>query len=291
MNLKSSVLGVDIGGTNSRAGLVKNNRLTKIISVPINSHGSEKKVLEEIYSVIDRIIQKDTLGIGVGVPSVVDLKEGVIYDVQNIPSWKRVPLKAYLEKRYNIPAYINNDANCFAVGEKYFGKGKSYQHIVGLIIGTGLGAGLIVNGKLFCGANCGAGEFGMIPYKDHSLEYYASGLFFKNVYGVSGKEFAGQAEKGDPQALRVFSEFGTHLGEAIKAILYATDPEIIILGGSVSKSFRHFKESMWKSIKKFAYSVTLRNLKIEVSERENIAILGAAALYYDALPQQASQDA
>jgi len=278
-----SILGVDLGGTNVRAGLVEKNRLAKVVSSPINNMGAEKEVLNQIFSVVDPLIQKNLKGIGVGVPSVLDLKRGILYDVQNIPSWKRVPLKAYLEKRYQIPAYVNNDANCFAVGEKYFGRAKKYDQAVGLIVGTGLGAGIIANGRLYSGINCGAGEFGMIPYRDHNYEYYCCGQFFKNVHHISGKELYEKAKNQDADALQIFSEFGTHLGEAIKAILYAADPEIIILGGSVSKAFQFFRQAMWESVSQFAYSITLKRIKIEVSRVRNIAILGAAALYYDAL--------
>lgn len=277
-----AILGIDLGGTNVRVGLVDEVRLLRAESAPIPAAGAVEDVLEVIYGLVDKVIGPDIQGIGVGVPSVIDLKEGVIYDVQNIPSWKKVPLKSLLQKRYGIPAYINNDANCFAVAEKYYGKGKPYDHIVGLIVGTGLGAGVIANGRLYSGANCGAGEFGMVPYRDRILEYYACGQFFKNVYGTSGKEMAARAERNDPEALRIFREFGGHLGEAVKVVMYAADPEVIILGGSVSRSFEFFRESLWASVREFAYSITVENIKIEVSEVENIALLGAAALFFDA---------
>jgi len=278
-----SILGVDLGGTNVRAGLVKNNRLVEVVSSPINNQGSQRDVVDEVFRVIDPLVQKGLKGIGVGVPSVVDLKRGIVYEVQNIPSWKRVPLKAFLEKRYHLPVYINNDANCFAVGEKYFGQAKKYDNVAGLIVGTGLGAGVIMNGKLYSGANCGAGEFGMISYKDHNYEYYCSGQFFKNVYEISGEDLYEKAKGGEEKALRIFSEFGSHLGEAVKTILYAVDPDIIILGGSVSRAYRFFSRAMWASIKTFVYSLVLKNIRIGVSRIRNIAILGAAALYYDAI--------
>jgi glucokinase len=278
-----SILGVDLGGTNVRAGVVKNGRLAAVVSSPIDSQGSQREVLQEIFGVIDPLIQKGLKGIGVGVPSVVDLKNGIIYDVVNIPSWKRVPLKAFLEKRYRLPVYINNDANCFAVGEKYFGRAKKYENVVGLIVGTGLGAGVIANGKLYSGANCGAGEFGMISYLEHNHEYYASGQFFKNVYKTSGRELFERAKSGDEEALRIFAEFGGHLGEAVKTILCAVDPDIIVLGGSISKAYRFFKQAMWASIRTFVYSLVLKNIRIGASRIRNIAILGAAALYYDAI--------
>ena len=278
-----SIIGVDLGGTNVRAGLVEGGRLARVELATVHGDGPEKAVLEDIFGVIDPLIGAGIEGIGVGVPSVVDLKGGVIYDVQNIPSWKKIPLKALLEERYRIPSYVNNDANCFATGEKYFGKGKPYDNFVGLILGTGLGAGIIANGRLFSGANCGAGEFGMLPYKDRNFEYYACGQFFTNIHGMSGKALAERARKGDAAAMAVFGEFGGHLGQAMKAVLYAADPEVVILGGSVSKSYALFKDAMWKAMQDFAYSITLQKIRVEISETENIAILGAAALYLDAL--------
>jgi glucokinase len=278
-----TVIGVDLGGTNVRAGIVEGGRLTDVRSVAVRSQGSEQDVLEDMFNAIDPIMRPDVAGIGAGVPSVIDLKAGIVYDVQNIRSWKKVPLKARLEERYRLPAYVNNDANCFAAGEKYFGRAKPYDHAVGLIVGTGLGAGVIANGRLYSGLNCGAGEFGMLPYLDRNFEAYASGQFFARVHGVSGRALAGRAEREDERALRIFAEFGGHLGEAIKAICYAVDPEVIVLGGSVSKSFRFFQAAVWEAFQSFAYSLAKDRLKIEVSETENIAILGAAALYYDAL--------
>lgn len=276
------VIGVDLGGTNVRAGLVVDGRLLDVRSVAVRGQGSEGDVLEDMFSAIDPILRNDVAGIGAGVPSVIDLKTGTVYDVQNIRAWKKVPLKARLEERYRLPAYVNNDANCFAAGEKYFGKARPYDHAVGLIVGTGLGAGIIANGRLYSGAGCGAGEFGMLPYLDANFEAYASGQFFERVHGTSGRDLAGRAERGDGRALEIFAEFGVHVGEAVKAICYAVDPEVIVLGGSVSKSLRFFHDSLWRIFQTYAYSLARERLRIEVSETENIAILGAAALYYDA---------
>jgi glucokinase len=181
-----------------------------------------------------------------------------------------------------VPVYVNNDANCFAVGEKVFGKGKDYQNMVGLIIGTGLGAGLIINNKLYAGRNCGAGEFGMIPWKEGILEDYCSGQFFKTTCNSPGEQLFHEALQGNIRAKEVFAEFGRNLGNAIGIILLTIDPEIVILGGSVSKSFAFFRDAMWDSLSSFPYPRTLRQLRIEVSEVDNVAILGAAALLYDA---------
>ncbi|MEN6311750.1 MAG: ROK family protein [Acidobacteriota bacterium] len=279
---RDTVIGIDLGGTNVRAGRVEGGRLVDIRSAAVRGRGTERDVLEDVFGAVDAVLGKGAAGIGAGVPSVIDPRSGVVYDVQNIPAWKEVPLKRHLERRYGLPAYVNNDANCFAAGEKYFGKARSYDNAVGLILGTGLGAGVIVDGKLFSGTNCGAGEFGMISYLDRNFEAYASGQFFERVHGVAGRELAGRAQAGDPAALEIFGEYGRHVGEAVKAICYAVDPEIIVLGGSVSKSYRFFRDGLRAAFGTFAYSLTRERLKIEVSETENIAVLGAAALYYDA---------
>ena len=213
----SSIIGIDLGGTNVRVGLVKDGAILKSNAVAIKSKGTEQEVIDQILELIDLTIDQDVAGIGIGVPSVVDVEKGIVYDTQNIPSWKEVHLKSIFEKKYNIPVYLNNDANCFVLGEKYFGKAKSNHSVVGLIVGTGLGAGIIINNKLYSGPNCGAGEFGMIPYKDQIFEYYCCGQYFPNVHGVSGDVVAQKAAAGDPEALDIFDQFGRHFGNAVQS--------------------------------------------------------------------------
>ena len=277
-----TILGVDLGGTNARAGLVRSQRLGEVASVAINPQGSVEEVLDQICGLIDRTKSSDIDGVGIGVPSVVDIAKGIVYDVVNIPSWQEVPLKSILEARYAVSVMVNNDANCFALGEKHFGQGVGCRSLIGLILGTGFAGGVVVDGKLYPGKNCGAGEFGLIPYLDSIYEHYCCGQFFPRRVGQTGAEMYRRAVAGDREALEVFAEFGRHLGEAVKTILYAYDPEMIILGGSVRHAFRFFQEAMWESIRSFVFSNSLKSLKIAVSELEHVAILGAAALHYDA---------
>lgn len=276
---ETNIIGVDLGGTNIRAGKVVAQSIVQTAKAPTTSSGTEAEVLETLYSVIDGCFDENTKSIGVGVPSVVDVEKGIVYDVVNIPSWKVVPLKEILENRYEVPVYINNDANCFALGEKYFGKAQSYKSIVGLTIGTGMGSGLIFNGRLFEGANCGAGEVGNIAYLNSNYEHYCSGQFFAEEKAITAVDAFNLAESGDETAKQMFTEYGFHMGQAIKTVLYAYDPEIIILGGSLAKSYEHFKGAMFEAIQDFAYRNVLTNLKIEISELEHSAIYGAAALY------------
>jgi glucokinase len=273
-----NIIGVDLGGSNIRAGRVIDGKIVKISKDIAPAKGTKTEVLEKLYATIDKCISNETGSIGVGVPSVVDVRNGIVYDVINIPSWKEVALRDLLSKKFNVPVFINNDSNCFVTGEKIYGKGKLYRNIVGMTLGTGLGLGLIINGKLYEGHNCGAGEFGMVPFLDDNFEAYCSGQFFSKIKKVDAVEMHLKAIAGDLVAIQLFQEFGRNIGVAIKSILYAYDPDIIIIGGSLSKAFDLFKTAMFKEIENFAYRNTLLNLKIEISEINEPAILGAAAL-------------
>lgn len=279
--MNNQTIGIDLGGTNIRAGLVAENNLSSVLSQKINASGTVDDVLSELFLLVDKLINPSVKAIGIGVPGLVDTDQGIVYDVVNIPSWKQVPLGQLLGDRYHLPVFINNDANCFALGEFYFGKGRGSDSMIGLTIGTGLGSGIIIHKKLYAGRNGGAGEFGMIDYHDKYVEYYASGQFFKNVYNVDGEVVFKRAGEGDKQAIGMYEEMGIHLGNAIKTILYALDVELIILGGSVRHAYPFFQKTVWQSLQSFAFQNAVKNLRIEVSELENSGLLGAAALYFD----------
>ena len=272
-----------MGATNIRAAVVNVDAISEIQSKRIHSTGTVHEVLEDIFEVVDTLVDESVAAIGIGVPSVVDVERGIVYDVQYIPSWTEVPLKKWMEQRYNVPVFVNNDANCFALGEHYFGKGKGIDSMIGLAIGTGMGAGIIIRNKLYAGSNCGAGEFGMVDYLDKVYEYYCSGSFFQNVYQLDGEEVFLRAAKGDEHALKLYEEMGIHLGNAIKMIMYCYDPSLIILGGSVRLAYKFYREAMLQRIATFAFTKSAERLKIEISELKNSGILGAAALYYDSV--------
>lgn len=278
-----NVIGMDLGGTNLRCGLVNEHTVSDMHSKRINGQASVEEVMEDIFSLTGRLIDKSVKAIGIGVPSVVDLEKGIVYDVQNIPSWKEVPLKKWMEEKYQVPVIVNNDANCFALAEHYYGQGKGNPFMIGLTIGTGLGAGIIINHKLYAGVNCGAGEFGVVEYLDKYYEYYACGQFFQNVYQVDGEQVFKKALAGDAEAIGMYAEMGTHLGNAIKTILYTYDTDLIIVGGSVRKAFPYYSENMWKRIHTLVYARSAERLQIKLSELEHAGILGAAALYFDSI--------
>jgi len=281
-----SVIGVDLGGTKVSVGRIGDGVIQQVVTRPVSASAAAEVVLDEICSCIDAVLDDAVVGIGCGVPSLVDVDEGIVYAVENIPSWQRVPVKRYLEQRFSLPAYVNNDANTFALGEAYFGVGKGVRHLVGVTLGTGMGTGVVINGHLYCGANCGAGEIGMIPREGGILEHFCASQFFSERAGASAKTLHDRALAGDQESRSVFAAYGREVGTALMMVMYAYDPEMIVLGGSITRALPLFSASMYKRLEDYAYQHALARTRIVPSETDNVALLGAAALYYDAQPQR-----
>ena len=280
--MKELIIGVDVGGTNIRCATVsKTKGILDYREERVADKHSEKEINKQLFKLIDSVFSDKIKGIGIGVPAIVDLKKGTLHEAFNLPGWRKVNLKNLIEKRYKVPVLINNDANCFALGEKYFGSAKRYQNVVGLIIGTGFGAGIIIDGRLYNGRNCAAGEFGRILLKNKTIEDYCSGKFFIKNYHLSGKELHELAKKYDRKSLKVLEEFGANLGLGISAVVNSIDPEIIVLGGSVSTAYNFFKKPLLLSLKKNVYKQVYKNLKIKTSKNKRMGVLGAASLFLD----------
>lgn len=271
-------IGVDLGGTNIRVGLIEGNSVVVKKVAPCPSDRPAGEVLDCLGNLIADALSPDVKGIGIGVPSSVDVDKGIVYDVCNIPSWKEVHLKDYLENRFGRPAFINNDANCFALGEARFGSCRDCRDIVGITLGTGVGMGIIINGQLYNGVNASAGEMSAIPYLDSDYEHYCSSTFFTRCHGLSGKEASILAGAGDERALQIWNEFGRHLGKFITAVMYAYAPEAITFGGSIAAAFPFFEKSMRAELQNYPYHATLGKLRICTAGGGDTAILGASAL-------------
>lgn len=270
-------IGIDLGGTNVRAALVDGHKIIKKEKMPCPSKGTCEEVIEALASLIGKVMTEEVESIGIGVPSVVDTKRGIVYNVANIPSWKEVHLKEIFEKRFGIPVYVNNDSNCFTLGESLFGYGQGYDNMVGVTLGTGVGSGIIINGKLYEGRNAGAGEIGSLPYLDKDFESYCSTPFFVSK-GTSGAELAAKAESGDAEAAALWDEFGENLGELAKAIMFAYDPDAIVFGGGIAAGHPHFESAMNKRIATFPYPETVAGIKIFFSQDGDMALYGASSL-------------
>lgn len=278
--LSEKIIGIDIGGTKIGIGLLVDGKIEQFVKMDTPAQGTQEEVMQEIVKGIENLNgYQDALGIGIGAPGLIDEEEGIIFSVTNIPSWTEVHLKDYLQKHFNKPVYLTNDANCFAIGVKMFGEGKDYKNVVCLALGTGAGAGIVIDGYLHSGQVAGAGEVGGIPYRDHDFETYCSGKFFKQLNNTDGATEYAKAQKGDAAALQLFEEFGSHVGNLINTCIYMLAPQAVIIGGSVAKSFEFWKEGMQKTVDSFPYKKVTEDFKVLTTDIPDIAVIGAAALF------------
>lgn len=276
--MNQTTIGVDLGATKTRVGVVQDSTVVDQLEFPTSSRGSKEQIILELIKGIEKVSQADFLGIGIGVPGLIDEEKGIIYDLWNIPSWKEVHLKDQLEDHFHKPVRITNDANVFALGEKMSGAGKPFRNLVGVTLGSGFGTGIIIDHKLYSGSFSSAGEMANLPYLDKTIEDYCSGKFFINQHGMKGVEVYKLAQKGDIEALKIFSEFGYHLGNTLKLILNILSPEAIFLGGSISQSYSYFQGSLHETLDSFPFKKVREQLVIQPSRISNIAVLGSAAL-------------
>lgn len=271
-------IGIDLGGTNIRTGAVANGKIVNRHAISTPKTDKEQDVTDAIIDSIRQATSGERIeSIGIGVPSVVDWQKGIVYNVTNIPSWKEVHIKDILEKEFGVPVAVNNDANCFALGEKMFGAAKQFSDVVGITLGTGVGSGIIINGKLYSGRNTAAGEIGSLPYLDSDYEHYCSSGFFVNK-GTTGKDASIAADNADTSALATWQEFGSHLGNLVKTVLLTYDPEAIVFGGSIANAYKHFQAPLQQSLSDFLYPTMVQRLKIFTSTLPDVAIYGASAL-------------
>jgi glucokinase len=283
---KISIVTIDLGGTKINLGLYRSGVIEQNIHKPFDARMSVKESIIFIKNCIDEIRSDDTKAIAIGVPSIVDVKQGVVFNAVNIKSWKKVMLKDDLQALTDLPVYVNNDVNCFVKGEHMLKVREGIQDMVGLCLGTGLGSGVILQNRLYEGRNGCAGEVGGIKYLTSTFDHYCSGKFFKAHSQECGSVLADKARSGDAEAMEVFEQFGQHLAEAIRNVLLIIDPQLIVLGGSVAKSFDLFIDSLTRNLADFPYQNVINNLVIEQSNQADSALLGAANLYLDSQKKQ-----
>lgn len=266
MGKKKLYIGIDIGGTSSAVSVMMDdgNRLErKQFSTPLGMN-----VWNEVYiqfkTIIGDFISRykiESIGISCGGP--LDSRRGIILSPPNLPGWNNIPIVQSFENEFNIPAYLENDANAGALAEWKFGAGRGKENIIFLTFGTGLGAGLILNGNLYSGTNDYAGEAGHIRLKDDGpIGYHKRGSFegfcsgkglsqlmaiellclseeigqkqmlkrYKEPGEVKGRDVVEWAKSGDELALKVVEISGTYLGKGLSILIDLLNPELIIIG-------------------------------------------------------------
>lgn len=275
-----NVLGIDIGGTSIVGGKIEDGRIVGQSKAGTRASEGGDVSLGVLKSVVAELVDGQTRAIGVGVPSVVDRKTGIAYNVQNIAGWDEVDIRGILEREFGLPVFVDNDANCFAFGEKIFGKGRELSNFVGVTLGTGVGSGIISAGRLLPDANCGSGEFGEVRIGGVKFDDWCGSHFFPDETGMSGVELSALARKGDAKALKAFEEYGRRLSELIKLIVLVLDPEAVIFGGSIAKSFDFFGDAIRANLVDFPYPKSIEKLQILASDSNDSGVLGAASLCF-----------
>ena len=255
-----NILAIDIGGTMIKYGLVSSDG--EILSTDKIETEAEKG-LENILNKIDNIFKKykenNPVGIAVsGTGQINGMIGKVIGGNPIIPNWIGTNLVKILEKKYNLPAVLENDVNCVALGEKWIGAGKDLSNFICLTIGTGIGGGIILNNQLFRGENFVAGEFGHILIKKGEFEQFASTTALirlvkeRTEKTLNGKEIFDLEKKEIVEYQEVISEWIENLTDGLSSIVYCFNPANIILGGGVIEQgeplINRIKDSLFKKI-------------------------------------------
>ncbi len=288
------LLGFDIGGTKCAAvtartdgeniELLKKEKCDTLLDVP------PEEMIDKLIFLADSILEEKVDAIGISCGGPLDSEKGIIMSPPNLPGWDNVKIVERIKNHYGVPVTLQNDANACAVAEWKFGSGKGYRNVVFLTFGSGLGAGLILDGRLYNGTNGNAGEVGHIRLADNgptgydkigSFEGFCSGngiaqlgkimadkakekgitpRFCKEK--ITAKSIAEATDNGDETAIEVYRMSGEYLGKGLSIIIDILNPEVIVIGSVFTRSEKLFIDSMQKEIKKEALSVSAKCCKI-----------------------------
>ena len=308
--MKEYCFGIDVGGTTVKCGLfsVKGDILDKW-EIPTRTENNGVNILPDVAAAIDAKIQekgiaRDTIaGVGVGIPGPVN-EDGAVICAVNL-HWGYVELEKELEKLTGLTVKAGNDANVAALGEMWKGGGAGYHNVVMVTLGTGVGGGIIVNGKIVTGTHGAGGEIGHIHVEDDEtlscncgnqgcLEQYASATGVVRLANrmlettdkasvlrneeVTAKAVFDAVKAGDELAMEVAEKFGKYLGTALAVIAGVVDPEVFVIGGGVSKAGKILLDYVEKYYKKYVFQGS-RDCAFALAELGNDAgICGAAKL-------------
>ncbi len=266
---KRFIVGIDIGGTKIAAVLAQTNGaiVQRVSEATDADRRSPDVVLKRLAEMAREVIAAgnaahgDILGVGVSCGGPLDIETGVIHSPPNLPEWKAVPVKAFMEKALELPVRVENDANATALAEWRYGAGKGTKNLIFLTVGTGIGGGLILDGRLYRGTNnlageighhtilmngplCGCGKRGCLEalasgpaiarlaresmmYGRHKRVLALAGGIVKNITATHVVE---AAKEGDAFAIQVLEEAGTYLGIGIANLIQILNPEAVVLG-------------------------------------------------------------
>ncbi|NPA15106.1 MAG: ROK family protein [Deferribacteres bacterium] len=298
------VVGVDVGGTQIKAAVFDlNGNMLKSTRAPTESRLGKERVLSNIVSVIEGLFSEDVAALGVAVASPLDPVEGILYYPPNLPGFGVFNIKSFLEERFGVSVVVDNDANLYAYGEWVRGAGRGAQVLLCVTVGTGIGGGLIHGGNIWHGAHGMGAEFGHITVDPDGpvcncgnrgcLEAMASSYFLVGYVerrlreGVASrlaplrgvlepKLIYEAALEGDTLAHEAFAVVGKNLGVGLSSLINALDPDVVVVGGGLSKAGMILLEPVKKEI----YARTLKGIRDRI--RVETAVLGEFSAVYGA---------
>lgn len=308
-------IGIDVGGTNIKIALVSDEG--KIIysnSIPTRTEmGYEYTINSMKEAIIDllketKLSANDIEGMGFGFPGQIDCQNGIVRLAPNIPGWVNVPIAEIMEKEFSIATRVDNDVRTATLGELNYGAGVGCQNLVCITVGTGIGSGLVINGKLVRGASNAAGELGHIKLNMQDgplcgcgdrgcLEAYASGPsivamaeeYIKGGKSTKYRELANPeitpyvvavaAKEGDPVARQIFKIMGEYIGIGLTSVVNLLNPEKIIIGGGVADAGDILFNPIKETIAKRAMKIQRESVEIVHAQLGNTAgVIGASLL-------------
>lgn len=302
-NEQFTIVGLDIGGTKIHGILmdIESNEVIKELKVDTQANKGIDEVIKQICFVVNELKEETTVTVGLGIAGPLDHIEGIIYQSPNLPGCKNVPIKDMLQAEFDLPVLVDNDAKCFALAECLEGAGKGVENAVAITLGTGIGGGIVLGGTLLRGRNNTAGEFGHMTivasgYQcncgNHGCwERYASGTAIlertRKSLGEGGLQTGLTAESlsienilsayhdDDLLAKDIVFSTARYLGVGIANIVNMLNPDVVVLGGSVTNSLDLLEARMRETIKERSISPS-NEIPVLKATLENPGTLGAA---------------
>lgn len=290
-NKVRTVAGIDIGGTKIAAGRVNERaEVTTPATLPTLAGEPFERSLAQVYAAIEGCLDGPVDAIGICAPGPLNPKTGVILNPPNLPAWRNVPLAELVTKRFGLPCRVENDANAAGLAEVLFGAAQGMDSVLYVTLSTGIGAGILLNGRIYHGKNGAAAEGGHVTIDWQSeticncgapgcIEALASGTAMAKRAGMSAEQMARAVGAGDAVATGVFEETALMIGAWLGSMVSVLDPDMIVIGGGVSHIgeplFSRLRELVPKrTINQFAASIPIVPAKLA----GNAGIIGAAAV-------------
>jgi len=278
-------IGIDVGGTKIHAAIVSSSG--KIVRQSLVATPKKKaEAIAKIIELANALADKNTAAIGIGVPGPVDFEKQIVIDVPNLSGWKNVPLAKIVSKATGLPCTIDNDAKCFLLAELEYGAAKGKRNVVGVIMGTGFGSALAIDGEIYRGAHGSAGEVGHTIISEKSgaagflnsgeLESFASGRAIALMaQGTDARVVFDNAKHGNKKDRDIAERAARYAGIGLANIINVLDPEMIVVGGSLSNALPQMLPQIKKAIESNCFGLA-RKTKVVRHKLEFPGTVGAA---------------